>query len=292
MQAREGGFMLEIRAVGYRYGKKAPDLFSALDLHLEPGKIYGLLGRNGAGKTTLLKLAAGLLFSRTGEVTFEGKSVASRRPEVLADLFFLPETFSLPPLKAGDYEKAASPFYPRFESTVFQNALEEFQIELHKPLNRLSYGQQKKFLLAFGLACGCRLNLLDEPTNGLDIPSKSQFRRLLARQLTDERTFVLSTHQARDLDGLIDPVVIVDAGRVVFHHDRFSIDRGLVQASTRTEPGPEVLRAEKAWDTWVTLGPRSPTEGPGGPAVDLELLFNAVLARPEAVRAALEVSHV
>ena len=283
--------MLEIRTVGYRYGKKAPDLFTGLDLRLEPGKIYGLLGRNGAGKTTLLKLAAGLLFSRTGEVVFEGKPVASRRPEVLADLFFLPETFVLPPLKAKEYETATAPFYPRFEPRVLRTALEEFQVETNKPLNRLSYGQQKKFLLAFGLACGCRLNLLDEPTNGLDIPSKSQFRRLLANQLTEERTFVLSTHQARDLDGLIDPVVIIDAGQVVFHHDRWTIDQGLVQSSTRTEPGPEVLHSEKAWDTWVTLGPRTATAGSPGPAVDLELLFNAVLARPDAVRAALEVSH-
>jgi ABC-2 type transport system ATP-binding protein len=283
--------MLDIRAVGYRYGKNVPDLFSGLDLRLEPGKIYGLLGRNGAGKTTLLKLAAGLLFPKAGEMTWDGIPVASRRPEVLADLFFLPETFFLPALKAGDYEKATAPFYPKFDPAAFGTALDEFQVDRNKVLSRLSHGQQKKFLLAFGLACGCRLNLLDEPTNGLDIPSKAQFRRLLASHLTDDRTFVLSTHQARDLDGLIDPVVIIDSGQVVFHHDRWTIDRGLVQASTRTEPGSGVLHAEKAWDTWVTLAPRTADHGESGPGIDLELLFNAVLARPDDVRAALEVSR-
>lgn len=283
--------MLDIDAVGYRYGKKVPDLFAGLNLRLEPGKIYGLLGRNGAGKTTLLKLAAGLLFPKTGNLTFDGKPVPSRRAEVLEDLFFLPETFFLPPLKADDYRKATAPFYPKFDAAAFEAGLDEFQIDRSKLLNRLSHGQQKKFLLAFGLACGCRLNLLDEPTNGLDIPSKSQFRKLMASHLTDDRIFVLSTHQARDLDGLIDPVVIVEAGQVVFHYDRWTVDQGLVQATTRSEPGPEVIHAEKSWDTWATLAPRKGGAPGAAPGVDLELLFNAVLARPEAVRAALEVSH-
>lgn len=286
--------MMEFSAVEYRYTdgflKKNHPLFSGLSLRLEPGKIYGLLGRNGAGKTSLLKLAAGLLLPQGGALTWDGKAVGSRRASFLADLFFLPETFFLPSMKADAYVRVLAPLYPRFDQGAFEAGCAEFQVDRTKGLNKLSLGQQKKFLLAFGLASGCRLNLLDEPTNGLDIPSKSQFRKQLAAHAGEDRTFVLSTHQARDLAGLIDPVVIVDSGKVIFHYDRWTIDRALVQSLTQTEPGDEVLHAEKAWDTWTTLAPRTSAEEQTK-AIDLELLFNAVLARPEAVRTALEARH-
>ncbi len=283
--------MLKMESVGFRYGRKGPDLFAGLDLVLEPGRIYGLLGSNGAGKTTLLKLAAALLFPQGGRVTFDGLVVGSRRPQFLSDVFFIPETFALPAQRPDQFVKITAPFYPKFQPETLRTALHEFELEGNGALNRLSHGQQKKFLLAFGLACHCRLNLLDEPTNGLDIPSKSQFRRLLARQLDEDRIFVLSTHQTRELEGLIDPIIMVQTGRVVLHHDRWTIDQRLVQGTSRTEPGPDVIYAEKAWDSWVTLAARKETDPTPG-SIDLELLFNAVLNNPDAVQKALEVSHV
>jgi ABC-2 type transport system ATP-binding protein len=189
--------MIELSNLSFSYTRET--LFSQLDLSLRPGNICGLLGKNGAGKTTLLKLLAGLLFPQKGKARIMGMRPNDRSPAFLQELSFLPEEFSLPSVSPKKYEQLYAPFYPRFRSALFSNYLSEFEIEPNQNLDRCSFGQKKKFLLAFGLSTDSRLTLLDEPTNGLDIPSKRQFRKALASVLTDDRLIVISTHQARDL---------------------------------------------------------------------------------------------
>lgn len=168
--------MIQMHGIGFQYSRKP--LFDKLDLEIPKGNIYGLLGMNGAGKTTLLKLISGQLFSAEGHVSVLGYNPAERQPQMLQELFHLPEEFLLPRMRAAEYLKLYAPFYPRFDHVAFERYCAEFDLDMSQNLNELSFGQKKKFLLSFGLASNTSLLILDEPTNGLDIPSKSQFRRM------------------------------------------------------------------------------------------------------------------
>ena len=207
--------MVELGGVAFGYGKRGR-LFEGLDLTLEPGNVYGLLGRNGAGKTTLLKLMSGLLFPKAGSARVAGEEVRRRTPAFLRELYFVPEEFHTPALSARALVRLYGVFYPRFDHAAMERYLAELEIDPTQSMTAMSYGQKKKVLLAFAVASGCRLLLLDEPTNGLDIPAKSQFRRLLAGAAADDRVIVVSTHQVRDLEHLIDPILILEQGAIVF----------------------------------------------------------------------------
>lgn len=266
--------MIEIANLSFKYGRQR--LFSNLNLSLCPGGICGLLGKNGAGKTTLLKLLAGLLFPDKGKIDIYGFTPSRRPVGLLQDLIFLPEVFSLPPVTPLQYEKLYAVFYPRFSHERFRSFLLEFGIPEIKKLSDFSYGQKKKFLVAFGLASGCRLMLLDEPTNGFDIPSKSQFRKAVASSLTDDQIFIISTHQVRDLETLIDPVIILDEGRIVFHQ---SVEKISDRLKVTLQPDPPdsktALYSEKRLDGYMVVSENRNGEVSG---IDLETLFNTVAA--------------
>jgi ABC-2 type transport system ATP-binding protein len=265
--------MIEIKNLSFAY--KRERLFSELNLSLSSGGICGLLGKNGAGKTTLLKLIAGLLFPQEGAIHIMGKSPADRQPDFLQELMFLPEVFYLPPVTPEQYRMLYSPFYPKFSAERFTSFLEQFEITDKKKLDKFSYGQKKKFLIAFGLATNGSLMLLDEPTNGLDIPSKSQFRKAVASCLEDDRIFIISTHQARDLESLIDPVIILDQGRIIFNQPMEEISNRLKVNHVSTPPDQgSVLYLEQTFDGYMSVTENDDYEGAH---VDLETLFNAVI---------------
>ncbi len=269
--------MIEIRDLSFSYGREK--LFSQLGLSLRPGNICGLLGKNGAGKTTLLKLLAGLLFPQTGETRIMGICPGDRSPGFLQELYFLPEEFGLHSVSPRKYERLYAPFYPRFNSQLFSHYLAEFELDPNQNLDRCSYGQKKKFLLAFGLSTDCKLILLDEPTNNLDIPSKRQFRKALASVLTQDRLIVISTHQARDLENLIDPVVILDEGQIIFNHFLEEISNRLCIRLQPDPPGPdEVFYSEKTMEGYLVVAENTEHEEA---RLDLELLFNTVIQSRE-----------
>ncbi len=275
--------MVNIESLSFGYGRGA--LFKELSLGLTPGNIYGLLGVNGAGKSTLLKLMAGLLFPAAGSVRSLDHNPAERKPSFLLDVFVLAEDAQAPNMLARDYLRTRAPFYPRFDHTLFERYLRELELPQGGNLAALSHGQQKKFLLAFGLATQAKLVLLDEPTNGLDIPSKSVLRRVIAEALTPERLFVISTHQVRDLATLMDPIVILHQGRVLLKSTLGDIATRvrMTQQSSPSAPGtPDLLFSEPAvggfWSVW---------RGGGDGPLDLEVLFNAVIANPDLARSTL-----
>ena len=210
--------MIKIENLSFNYGPKKP-LFDQLNLTLPYGNIYGLLGKNGAGKSTLLKMMAGLLFPQKGKLDVVGFHPNERHPEFLQEVYFVSEEFELPSLSMEQFVRMYSPFYPRFNHLLFDEYLYEFKLPRQQKLPNMSYGQKKKFILAFGLATDCKLLILDEPTNGLDIPSKSQFRKIVASAIHEERSFIISTHQIRDMENLIDPIIILDEGKIVFFQD-------------------------------------------------------------------------
>lgn len=276
--------MVEIRNMSFGYKKKK--LFSGLDLTLQPGNIYGLLGKNGAGKTSLLKIISGLRLAQEGSCTVLGHDPARRPAALLEELCFIAEELYVPALMPAVFESLHAPLYPRFDHEAFRTFLSEFELTTEKKLSELSYGQKKKFLIAFGLASRCHLLLMDEPTNGLDIPSKSQFRRLLARAGGTDQSILVSTHQVRDMENLIDPIIILDEGRIIFNQPLREVGSRLRTAIESVEPTDEgALYVEKTLGGYAVL--RRNDEGEET-AIDLETLFNAVTAGGGRTRALFE----
>jgi len=274
------GEAIEVSQLTFSYDQKHP-LFKNLDMQLQMGNIYGLLGKNGAGKTTLLRILSGLLYSREGRVEVIGHEPSARSPELLSDIFFLPEEFYLPALSALQYQALYAPFYPKFDGQQFLQHLREFQIDAQQKLSALSYGQKKKFLLAFGLASNASLCILDEPTNGLDIPSKSQFRRVVAASVNEERMFLISTHQVRDMELLIDPVIIIDDGRIIFQREYSEISKRLsIEKVNELPAGKPVLFSQEELGGYRIVTEKTEADES---VIDMETLFNAVIENPDAV---------
>ncbi len=268
--------MIRMDSVTFAYPRKAP-LFDRLDVELEPGTIYGLLGRNGAGKTTMLKLMCGVIFPRTGSIRVLGHDPAERAPVLQQEVFLIPEEFATPALCVGTYRNLYAPLYPRFDHQEFDGHLQEFEIDPAMNLKQMSFGQKKKVMLAFGLAAHTRVLMLDEPTNALDIPSKGQFRRLLAGASDEDRVIVVSTHQVRDLEHLIDPITILETGRVIFQHRMDEIAARVRMVHAADEPDTAIY-FESAMGGYAALVPN--TDGRES-RIDLELLFNGVIAVPQ-----------
>lgn len=282
--------MIEIKDLSFSYGRK--DLFQEMDLTLQPGNIYGLLGLNGAGKSTLLKLMTGLLFPTEGTLTTLGYDPAKRDPGLLSKLFVLPEELNIPGMTDREYVRVRAPFYPGFDHDRLDRYLQEFDLPRERMLTTLSYGQKKKFLLSFGLACNAFLVLLDEPTNGLDIPSKGLFRRLIAEALTDEQIFIISTHQVRDVEALIDPIVILHEGTVLFNQTLAQVTSHIRISHSTTRPDSHaegLLYCEPTVGGFSTVWKdENATDG----QVDLEVLFKSVIASPETISSLFEAGRV
>ncbi|MFN3411215.1 MAG: ATP-binding cassette domain-containing protein, partial [Exilispira sp.] len=208
--------IIQCKNLFFGYSKNL--LFNNLNSYFSQGHIYGLLGKNGAGKTTLLKCIAGLLHPDKGEVEIYGKKSIKKEPSILKEIFFYPENFYLPSLDGKKYCELYSPFYPDFDKDYFLKTCDSFEIPLNKNLSTFSFGQKKKFYLAFGLSTFAKIMLLDEPTNGLDIPSKSAVRKKLAESLNENQIFIISTHQVRDLSQIFDSIIILAEGRIIFNN--------------------------------------------------------------------------
>ncbi|HEY9595188.1 MAG TPA: ABC transporter ATP-binding protein [Spirochaetia bacterium] len=278
--------MIEIKNMSFGY--KRQKLFNDLSLSLSPGNIYGLLGKNGAGKTTLLKIICGLRLPQEGSCSVLGMDPAKRPVHLLEDICFISEELHVAAIPPALFLRLYAPLYPRFSHTDFADYAKEFELELGKSLNEMSYGQKKKFLLAFGLATRCRVLLLDEPTNGLDIPSKSQFRRLLARAGGTDQVILISTHQVRDMENLIDPIIILDQGKIIFQQAIADAAARLTTQLEREEPtGDGVLYSEKTLGGWVVV--RANENGQES-SIDLETLFNAVTTSGEKIATLFETA--
>lgn len=272
--------MTQIEQLSFSYNQKQV-LFDRLNLELPPGNIYGLLGKNGAGKTTLLKIISGLLFPKHGVTNVLGYQPMKRYPQFLYEVYLITEEFYLPPYTIDSYIRLYSPFYPRFNHGLFQEYVNELKLPRKQKLSAMSYGQKKNFLLAFGLATDCKLLLLDEPTNGLDIPSKSKFRKIVTNAIHAERSFIISTHQARDMENLIDPIIILDEGKIVFFQDYEQICKKL--AFVRQSELPEVKSLVYSESVLGGYNVVKANEGLEETNVNLELLFNAVISNTDKV---------
>lgn len=266
---------LEDVSFGYRKGK----LFEDLNLELQRGAIYGLLGKNGAGKTTLLKLIAGLLFPKKGEIRVMDRTPRRREPGFLSQVFVLPEEFDLPRMDMNEFARTYGSFYPDFSREQLLNLMRELEVAESHPFHQMSFGQKKKAYIAFAIACNTPLLIMDEPTNGLDIPSKSAFRRVIASVADANRTVIVSTHQVRDLDRLIDSVVVLDGSEILLNASTGEIAERL-QFVHLEENEPALYAEQTIHGRWGVQVNESRAETP----LDMELLFNAAVANRDAVK--------
>lgn len=272
--------MIKIQDLHFAYRKKK--VFTGLSLSLAPGHIYGLLGKNGTGKSTLLRNIAGLLFPDEGEVTVLNYKPSDRSPQFLQELFIVSEEFYLPNLSIEKFLACNVPFYPKFNMEQFQTYLKEFDIPLDNKLQQMSYGQKKKVLISFGLACNTSLLLMDEPTNGLDIMSKSQFRKVIAGAVDENKCIIISTHQVKDMESLIDRITIIDEGRILFDQ---TIDNISAKLSFKISfDSVEVRRALYREESLKGSAIITPNEDDEEGKLDLEMLYKAVVTNGDAIR--------
>ncbi len=272
--------MLQINNISFGYNKKRGNLFSDFSLNLEAGNVYGLLGKNGAGKSTLIYLMTGLLTPQSGEALMDGVNVRERLPKTMSDLFLVPEEFDLPRLSIKQYVNINAPFYPNFSMEDMQRYLEIFEMSDYIDVNMhsMSMGQKKKVFMAFAFATNTRVLIMDEPTNGLDIPSKSQFRKLVTTGMSDDRMMLISTHQVRDISDILDHVVIIDNSKVLLNASFADVTNKLAFRPLRA--GDEPLFVVQS-----PFGPLAAVRAESGEetVVDLEMLFNATLQNPAAI---------
>ena len=273
--------MLQIENLEFSYHKKKAPIFNGISLTIQPGSVYGLLGKNGIGKSTLLYMMCGLMFPHKGHITLDGVEVRHRRPETLEKIFLVPEEFDLPPISVDAYVRRNSVFYPRFDREQFDRYLADFELENVKNLSKTSMGQKKKYLVSFALATNTPLLFMDEPTNGMDIPSKSQFRKAIALGMSDERSIVISTHQVRDLESMIDRVLILHNHSMLLNESTLRIAERLEFVNTTDKEELDGC-IYSAFTPAGFVGVRPNTTGAETP-VDLEVLFNAIITNPETI---------
>lgn len=263
--------MIHIESLAFSHVKQQR-LFEDLSFNAQAGSITGLLGKNGAGKTSLLKLIAGILFPNSGNVKVLDYYPKKRHPEFLEKVYYLPEEFHLPSTSVKNYLQANSSFYPNFDHELMLKQLHEFQIPVNNQLDQMSYGQKKKFLICFALATKCSLLILDEPTNGLDIPSKTLFRKSLAGALDENQLVLISTHQVKDVENLIDRIMILNDGQITFDQDIINISDRLQFTTLSNLETQDVLYSERRPEGYrVILDNKGHSS-----QIDIELLFNAI----------------
>lgn len=268
--------MIEVNNISFRYPGTKHNVFSNFSMSLEANNIYGLLGKNGTGKSTLLYIISGLLRPANGEVKVDGRLVTDRQPDMLKEMFIVPEEFNLPAVSLDTYVKMNKPFYPNFSQEVLESCLKDFELPQTLKLNELSMGQKKKVYMSFALAAGTKYLFMDEPTNGLDIPSKTQFRRVIANNMSDERTLIISTHQVHDVETLLDHILILSESEMLLNStvskicENYSFEYRQPQEMDET-----VIYAEPTLQGNAVIAKRGKDDEET--QMNLELLFNAVV---------------
>lgn len=270
--------MIEIKDLAFSYGKTP--ILKSITTTLEEGRIYGLLGENGVGKTTLLTLLCGLKKVCSGSITTDGENPFDRTPTLLQNQFYLPDEVLPVAMKAECFAKERGAFWSDYDHSKFLEIMKEFENDPAKKMNQMSAGQLKKTYISLALACGCKYIFMDEPTNGLDIPSKTQFRSAIMKYTSDDSTIVISTHQVRDLENIIDPIIILDRQDVLLNASVEEITSKLY-FDYGTQLHPESLYSEQLPGGFIQVYPNSTGEDS---KINVEALFNAVHKNKELIK--------
>ena len=267
--------MIKVNDIQFKYKGQKAFVFDGFSLELTEDRVYGLLGKNGTGKSTLLYLLSGLLRPVKGSVSVDGFDAYKRQSEMLREVFLVPEEFELPSLRLSQYVDIYRPFYPQFSDEILQNCLRDFELPSDVHLKELSMGQKKKVFIAFAMATNTKYLLMDEPTNGLDIPSKSQFRKVVAQNMTDDRLVIISTHQVHDVEQLLDHILMLDQRSLLLNASVSDItEQYSFEFRSPQQMDDSVLYAEPTLQGNATISKRR--EGYPETPLNLELLFNYI----------------
>lgn len=274
--------MINVNNVSFSYGRGKAPVLSDFSLNFGESGIYGLLGSNGVGKSTLLYIICGMLTPDSGEASYLGINTRRRLPMVVKDVMLVSEEFDLPHISLSEYVRITAPFYPNFSQEDMERNLRHFELEGDLNLGKLSMGQKKKAILAFAFACHTRVLLMDEPTNGLDIPAKSAFRRVIAETIGEDQLMVISTHQVRDVGQILDHVVIMDHSRVLLDQPMMRIEDRLRFVNTSDKDKIDrALYAEQSIGGASLILPVEEADNPEPTEVNLEMLFNFAITQPD-----------
>lgn len=251
-----------------------------ITMNLEEGCIYGLLGENGVGKTTFLTLLSGLKKPQLGEIDIDGHKPYDREPSFLADQYYLSDEVATVNMKAIDYARNYGKFWENFDIGKFKEVMEVLENDTEQKMTRMSFGQLKKTYIAFALACNTKYLFMDEPTNGLDIPSKAQFRKAVTKYTREDSVILISTHQVRDLENIIDPIIILDRQDVLLNATIAEISEKLY-FDYSSEPMENALYREMipGGNIQVCLNQTGEES-----KVNLEALFNTVHQHKELIK--------
>lgn len=206
------------KGIAKTYGKK--DVLCNVDLELEKGKIYGLIGRNGAGKTTLLSILTAQNPATRGTVTCNGMPVWENR-EALEHICFSREINPVSSsgangYKVKDYLKAASIYMPNWDKELADHLVKEFELDVKKRITKLSKGMLSMITIIIALASKADYTFLDEPVAGLDVVMREYFYRVLLEEFTQSgRTFVISTHIIEEAADVFEEVIMLDKGKII-----------------------------------------------------------------------------
>lgn len=270
--------MISIENLSFSYGNNT--VLDNISMELLPGNVYGLFGENGVGKTTLLTLLCGLKKAQSGSISIDGMHPFDRNPELLQNQYYLPDEVMPYNMTASSYARYSGRFWPHFDLTKFYTIMKEFETDPEKKMNRMSAGQLKKSYVSFALACNAKYIYMDEPTNGLDIPSKAQFRKAITCHTSEDSTIVISTHQVRDLENIIDPIIILDRRSVLLNASIEKISEKLY-FDYGNQLHPEALYSEQLPGGFIQV--LLNTEGLES-KVNVEALFNAVQKNKEIIK--------
>ena len=270
--------MITIKKLGFSYDDHV--VLKDISMDLQEGKIYGLLGENGVGKTTLLTLLAGLKKVEDGTLEIDGQIPFNREPSFLSNIYYLPDEVPAPRRKAIDFAVDHGQYWKNFNAQKFSEIMTVFDTDQNQRMDQMSYGQLKKTFISFALACNTKYLFMDEPTNGLDIPSKAQFRKAVSKYTSDDSTLLISTHQARDLEAIIDPIIILDRRDVLLNASLDEIAEKLY-FDYSSDVDPEALYQEMVPGGNIQVV-RNTTGAES--KVNIEALFNAVLLHKNEIK--------
>ena len=270
--------MIDIDNITFSYGSNV--VLKNITMHLEEGKIYGLLGENGVGKTTLLTLLCGLKKVKSGRIEIDGHIPFNREPSFLSLEYFLSDEVAPMPAEAEKFASSYGRFWEKFDMAKFMELMQIFETDPKQKMNRMSFGQLKKTYISFALACNCKYLFMDEPTNGLDIPSKAQFRKAVTKYTSEDSTLLISTHQVRDLENIIDPIIILDRQDVLLNATVAEIADKLT-FDYSNEKNPHALYSEMTPGGSVQVYLNT---GDEESKVNIEALFNTVHLHKELIK--------
>lgn len=271
--------MIEIKNLDFSYAKTP--VFHNISLTFQPGNIYGLLGENGVGKTTLLKIICGLQEPQAGSCLVDGHVSFLRNPSFLQNIVILLDEVIVPDDATPEkYVQALAPFYPKYSQRLFAQLMQEMDVDPMRRFKAMSYGQQKKSMIACALSLRTDYVLLDEPTNGMDIPSKADFRTLLSKRADAGTTIIISTHQVKDVENLIDPIIILDRDDVLLNATTEAITDKLC-FSYDDSPVAGALYSEQTLGGCLNV---CVNNGGEESRLNIEGLFNAVLHNKKVIK--------